>query len=78
LAEPEALARAWLDEPIPTLDGKSPRQAAGDPTMHGQLEELFKSIEYTEERRRQAGEPYIDIADIRHDLGLSRTTHETS
>lgn len=62
--------KKWLNEPIPALGGKTPRQAASDPAMREQLEELLKSVEYTEERRRRAGEPCIDIADIRRDLGL--------
>lgn len=62
--------KAWLDESIPALDGATPRQAAQDPAMREQLEELLKSVEYTEERRRRKGEPYVDIADIRRDLGL--------
>jgi hypothetical protein len=62
--------RKWLDEPIPALDGKSPRQAARDPAMRGRLEELLKAVEYMEEQRRRDGEPYNDVADIRRDLGL--------
>jgi hypothetical protein len=60
----------WLDESIPALDGESPRQAAQDSAMRGQLEELLKTVEYMEEQRRRDGEPYIDIADIRRTLGL--------
>lgn len=62
--------KKWLDESIPALDGRSPREAAGDPAMREQLEELLKVIEYMEEQRRRAGEPHIDIADLRRDLGL--------
>jgi hypothetical protein len=60
----------WLDESIPALNGMSPRQAARDPDMREQLEELLKSVEYTEEKNRREGLPYIDIADMRRDLGL--------
>ncbi|MFQ6101196.1 MAG: antitoxin Xre/MbcA/ParS toxin-binding domain-containing protein [Anaerolineae bacterium] len=67
----------WLDTPVPALDGRSPRQAAGDPAMREQLEELLKAIEYMEERRR-AGEPYIDITDLRRKLGLPRAESSTA
>jgi len=62
--------KEWLDEPIPMLGGESPRQAAQNPAMKEQLEELLKNVEYIEEQRRRAGEPYIEIAEIRRDLGL--------
>lgn len=52
------------------LGGKSPRQAAGDPQMRERLEEVLKVVEYNEEQKRRAGEPYMDIADLRRELGL--------
>ncbi|MEA3341284.1 MAG: hypothetical protein U9R15_15075, partial [Chloroflexota bacterium] len=33
-------------------------------------EELLKTIEYVEERKRQAGEHHIDVTDLRRELGL--------
>jgi hypothetical protein len=60
----------WLDNPVPALDGKSPRQASRDPEAQEQLEELLKAVEYMEERKRREGEPYIDVADVRRELGL--------
>ncbi len=60
----------WLDNPVPSLDGKSPRQASRDPGAQEQLEELLKTVEYVEDRKRRDGEPYIDVADIRRELGL--------
>jgi len=60
----------WLDSPVPALDGKSPRAASRDPAMREQLEELLKTVEYVEERRRREGEPYVDIAGLRRELGL--------
>jgi len=62
--------KTWVDTAVPALDGKSPRQAAGDPQMRERLEELLKAIEYNEEKKRRAGEPYMDIADLRRELGL--------
>jgi len=60
----------WLDTSVPILDGKSPREASRDPAMHEQLEELLKAVEYMEEQRRREGEPYLDVADLRRELGL--------
>ena len=34
----------WLDEPIPALDGRTPRQAADDPTRRGDLIKLLDSF----------------------------------
>jgi hypothetical protein len=62
--------KEWPDTSIPALGGKSPRQAASDPAMREQLEEMLKAIEYTEEQKRRAGEPCMDIADLRRELGL--------
>jgi len=66
----QAQYQEWLDRPIPMLDGKTPRQAADDPAMREQLEELLKPVEYMEGRRQRKGEPYIDVADMRRELGL--------
>lgn len=68
LAEQRA---AWLNTPMPALGGKTPREAAGDPSLRGELEEILKSIEYMEEQKRRAGELAEDIADLRRELGLS-------
>jgi hypothetical protein len=34
----------WLDEPIPALDGQTPRQAADDPTRRADLVKLLASF----------------------------------
>lgn len=34
----------WCDEPIPALDGMTPREAAADPTRRGDLERLLASF----------------------------------
>jgi hypothetical protein len=34
----------WLDEPIPALDGHTPRQAADDPTRRGDLIKLLDTF----------------------------------
>jgi len=60
----------WLDTPTPALDGLSPREAARDPAMREQLEEMLKTVEYIEEQKRREGDIYIDTADLRRELGL--------
>jgi hypothetical protein len=60
----------WLNTPVPALDGKSPHEAARDPVLREQLDEMFKTLEYIEEQKRKAGEPYTDVADLRRELGL--------
>ena len=43
----------WLDEPIPALDGHTPRQAADDPTRRGDLIKLLDSFPAGEARPRR-------------------------
>ena len=35
----------WLDEKIPALEGKTPREAAINPLLVGRLEDLLKEFE---------------------------------
>jgi len=60
----------WLNTPVPGLGDKSPREAARDPAMREQIDELFKVLEYIEEQKRQDGRPYLDVVDLRRELGL--------
>ncbi len=66
----EEWATHWIDERIPALDGKTPREAVGTPEGRKQVEELLKDFENMEERKRGAGEPYIDIQVLRRMLNL--------
>ena len=34
----------WLDEPIPALDGRTPREAADDPIGREQLDRLLQAL----------------------------------
>lgn len=55
----------WLDEPIPALDGHTPRQAADDPTRRGDLIKLLDSF------RADDGTPgRMSAARLRTALGL--------
>ncbi len=60
----------WLDTSVPALGGKTPRQAARTAKGRRQLEEVLKSFENMEDWKRQRGEPFIETARVRADLGL--------
>ena len=55
----------WLDEPIPALDGHTPRQAADDPTRRGDLIKLLDTFPAGE-----AGRGGMDADRLRAALGL--------
>lgn len=55
----------WLDEPIPALDGHTPRQAADDPTRRGDLVKLLDSFPAGEAARGG-----MDADRLRAALGL--------
>ena len=55
----------WLDEPIPALDGHTPRQAADDPTRRGDLIKLLDSFPAGEAARGG-----MDADRLRAALGL--------
>jgi len=58
----------WLDEKLPALDGKTPREAVRTPEGREKVEELLKDWENMEERKRREGKPYIDIMVLRQML----------
>ncbi|MGB9224514.1 MAG: hypothetical protein WCB80_14755, partial [Mycobacterium sp.] len=55
----------WLDEPIPALDGHTPRQAADDPTRRGDLIKLLDTFPAGEAARGG-----MDADRLRAALGL--------
>ncbi|MBV8294586.1 MAG: hypothetical protein JOY55_22765, partial [Mycobacterium sp.] len=55
----------WLDEPVPALDGHTPRQAADDPTRRGDLIKLLDSFPAGEAARGG-----MDADRLRAALGL--------
>jgi hypothetical protein len=55
----------WLDEPIPALDGNTPRQASDDPTRRGDLIKLLDTFPAVE-----AGRGGMDADRLRAALGL--------
>ena len=63
--------RRTLDEPLPVLDGKTPRQAATTPEGRAQAIDWLKQLENTEHHRAtQQGEKPYDTAWIWRELGL--------
>jgi len=70
LAPPgEGWERQWLDESVPALRGRTPRQAAGsaeEPLLEGMLREL----EYDADLLAQAGKSGADVAWLREQLGM--------
>jgi len=60
---------AWIDQPIPALDEKTPRQAAR--TKREQVDLLLRAMENAEQRSSD-GAPF-DFASLRRSLGLDAT-----
>jgi hypothetical protein len=63
--------RAWLDEPLPALDGRTPRRAAGLKTQRGRVIDLLKQME-NHESREAGGQGGYDFAWMWRELGLAR------
>ncbi|HSB82322.1 MAG TPA: SEC-C metal-binding domain-containing protein, partial [Candidatus Methylomirabilis sp.] len=64
---------AWLDQEIPALDGRTPRQAARDVLLRPKLIQLLREIENAQDRERQHGKPWYDAAWMWETLGIRRT-----
>ena len=64
---------AWLDQQIPALDGRTPRQAARDILLRPKVIQLLQEIENIQDRERQQGKPWYDAAWMWEVLGIPRT-----
>ncbi len=64
--------RNWLDEPLPALDGRTPREAAALKSARPKLISLLKAMENMSERERREGRPAYDFGWMWEDLGLPR------
>ncbi len=62
--------RRWIDAPVPALGGRSPRQACATEEGRLQVTEILKHLENLEEKKKRAGQPYIEVNVIRRELGL--------
>lgn len=60
----------WIDTPIPALDGKTPLEMVALPGGKERVGQLLKEMENTEERKRRAGEFYVDVNALRKRLGF--------
>lgn len=58
----------WLDEPIPALGGKTPREAVRTAAGRARVDVLLKEIENTEQR--MADGAVFDVSGLRRELGL--------
>lgn len=61
--------RRWLDEPHQSLAGRTPRDAASG-SQRAEVVRLLRQIENSAERARRRGEPSVDAARLRAELGL--------
>ncbi|MDA8385592.1 MAG: SEC-C metal-binding domain-containing protein [Actinomycetota bacterium] len=59
----------WLDQPVPALSGRTPRQAAADPVLRGDLERLLAKFA-RDEARLPAGAAGFSATRLRALLGL--------
>jgi hypothetical protein len=59
----------WIDEPLETLGGCTPRQAAGGGACD-ELERLLRAIENRAERTRRSGVAWPDLNWLRAELGM--------
>ncbi len=66
----EETFKTWPDQPVPALDGKTPREAVRSPDGRAKVIEMLKVLEYHQTKARRSGEKWYDINLIRRDLGL--------
>ena len=64
----EAWQRSWPDEPVPALDGLTPREAAASDQHLARLISLLRQFEHHADRARLAGHPAADIEALRDEL----------
>jgi hypothetical protein len=63
--------RSWIEEPVPALDDRTPRQAADDPARRDKLIELIRGLEGMYQHALQAGQPAYDPSWMWEELGLA-------
>jgi hypothetical protein len=60
--------QTWLDQELPALDGKTPREAVKTPARRRQVEVILKEIEHREVREPEGAR--FDVGKLREELGL--------
>jgi hypothetical protein len=68
----ESHCRRWPDEPLPALDGRTPRQAARSRALRPRLIDVLKEIENAEARAARPESPAYDFGWIWDELRLDR------
>lgn len=63
--------RAWVDQPIPDLNNKTPRVAAKSRALRPRVVDILKQLENHAERDRLAGRPSYDSDWLWTELGLA-------
>jgi len=74
LAQYSSHYRAWLDEPVPALDGRTPREAAGQDLLRERLAELLRQLEGFYQHALSEGNPAWDPSWMWDELGLAAPT----
>jgi hypothetical protein len=64
--------RAWIDEPVPALDDRTPREASKLRALRSRLEDLIHGLEGTYEGALKRGEPAYDPSWMWDELDLDR------
>ena len=63
--------RAWIDEPVPALDGTTPRAGARDAKLRGRTIELVQGLVAIYQNALRRGEPAYDPSWMWAELGLA-------
>lgn len=63
--------RSWVDEPVPALDGRTPREAAKSPELSPRVEGLIHGLERMYEQALKSGQPAYDPSWMWDELGLA-------
>jgi hypothetical protein len=66
--------KTWPDEPLPALDGRTAREAAGIARLRPRLVDLLKEMENHEARAERPDHPAYDFGWIWRELGIERPT----
>ena len=66
--------RGWIDEPVPVLDGHTPREAAKSDNLRPALIRLLKDLEHFYCRSLELGQPAYDASWMWDELDLADTT----
>ncbi|MGC8497714.1 MAG: SEC-C metal-binding domain-containing protein [Thermoplasmata archaeon] len=66
----QELLKKWVDDPLPSLDGKSPREAVKTSEGKEKVLEILKGMENEEAHHKKKGSKYYDVKSVREMLGL--------